>query len=373
MVMSSIRRTATLRMEEGERIEGEATWLPWSGASDNARSYTHIGETDAEETEPEDHSEPQDASANGDIADFVPLTMSGALPSVGLYKRQQADDFYRLGPPAQTESFSMHAATVIGDGQNQEPIPCRPLFFDDIDDDEANDFEPVGDLPSLPKLDFKPIILRLWTLIFIAIFYLGIIVGVGVLYYYENNARIFHVHATASRFTIQYLPSLIGSLSTLIFQAVLGNFARILPYIIMAAPIHPGDKCASARETLLANYFPLLNIIDAFRNRHFLLFIMIPVHLYLNPFITPTKSTLIQQRSSDQDPDLWTITISAASARYLLFNYSVLFLIILGLLIYLWDRRTGLKWDPVSLADVTPGLKYLRRLFWTRILVAVFS
>lgn len=63
------------------------------------------------------------------------------------------------------------------------------------------------------------------------------------------------------------------------------------------------------------------------------------------------KSTLIHKRASDQDPDLWTISIPGSSAKYLMFNYSVLFLIVLGLLIYLWDKRTGLKWDPVSLAD----------------------
>ena len=182
-----------------------------------------------------------------------------------------------------------------------------------------HDFEPVGDLPALPKLDFKPIILREGTLISIAVFYLGLIAGLGVLYYYENRARIFHIRATASRFTIRFLPSLIGSLSTLIFQSVLLNFVRILPYIIMARPTRPGDKCPTARESLLLKYFPFFDFFDTVYNRHFLLVGLWLVQVVLNPLITPAKSTLIHKRASEQDPSLWTISISGGSAKYLMF------------------------------------------------------
>ena len=344
--MSGIHRSATSRLEEGE-----ATWLAWSSATDEARRQSRIIETDLEETELEDHRAPRDSTSNGDIADFAPVAMRGALPSVGRGVRQQADDYYALRSPPQADYSSIRAATVNGNGRPQELVPCRSPFLEGIDDDEANDFEPVGELPSLPKLDFKPIILRKWTLIFIAIFYLGLIAGLGVLYHYENSARIFHIHATASRFTIRYLPSLIGTLSDLIFQSVVVSFARIVPYIIMATPVYPEDKCATARQTLLSNYFPMFAVIDTIQNRHFHLLSMWLVQFFLNPFITPAKSTLVQKRASDQDQNLWTISISGASAKYLIFNYSVLFLIVLGLLIYLWDKRTGLKWDPVSLAD----------------------
>lgn len=344
--MGGIHRSVTLRLEEGE-----ATRLAWGRATDEAGVQSRIDEMELEEIELEDYREPRDSTSNEDIADFAPFAMRGALPSVGRGVRQQADDYYVLGSPPQTESSSIRTATVNGDGRTQELVPCRSPFLEDIDDDEANDFEPVGELPSLPKLDFKPIILRERTLISIAIFYLGLIAGLGVLYYYENKARIFHIHATASRFTIRYLPSLIGTLSTLIFQSVLVNFARIVPYIIMATPVHPGDKCATARQTLLANSFPLFSVFDTIENRHFHLLVMAFVRGYLNPLITPMKSTLIHKRASDQDPELWTISISGTSAKYLMFNYSVLLLIVLGLLVYLWDKRTGLKWDPVSFAD----------------------
>lgn len=350
--MSGIRRSATSRLEEGV-----ATWLAWSSATDQAKEQSRSDETDVEGTELEYQKEPRDSISNGDIADSnsngdtAGFAMRGALPSVGRDISQQVDDYYARGSPPQTESSSIRAATVQRDGRTQGLLPCRSPFLDDIDNDQLDDFEPVEDLPSLPKLDFKPMILRERTLISITIFYLGLVAGLGVLYYYQNSARIFHVRATASRFTIRYLPSLIGSLSTLLFQSVLVNFARIVPYIIMATPIHPEDKCAAAQQTLLAVYFPFLDVVNTIRNRHFHLTLMALVQVYLNPFITPTKSTLIHKKASDQDPDLWTVSISGASAKYLMFNYSVLFLIVLGLLVYLWDRRTGLKWDPISLAD----------------------
>jgi hypothetical protein len=85
--MSRIHRSATLRLEEGE-----ATWLAWASATDEARVQSHIGEMELEETELEDHTEPRDSISNGDIADFAPFAMRGALPSVGRGVRQQLDD-----------------------------------------------------------------------------------------------------------------------------------------------------------------------------------------------------------------------------------------------------------------------------------------
>src|SRR5271156_5673426 len=128
--MSGIRRSATLRLEEGE-----ATWLAGSSATDEARAQSRIDETDLEETELEDHREPRDSTSNEDIADFAPFAMRGALPSIGRGVRQQADDYYVLGSPPQTESSSIHAATVNGDGRTQELVPCRSPFLEDIDDD----------------------------------------------------------------------------------------------------------------------------------------------------------------------------------------------------------------------------------------------
>ena len=346
--MSGIRRATTLRLEEGE-----ATWLAWSSATDQAGEQSRGDETDSEETELEDHGESRNSVSNADvdIAVFTPVAAHEAPPIVEGRVKQQAEDYYAPASPPRTESSSLRAVSVNTPGETRELVPCRSQFFENPNDDDANNFEAVGDLPSLPKLNFKPIILREWTLISIAIFYLGLVAALGVVYYYENSARIFHVRATASRFTIRFLPSLIGTLSTLIYQSVVVNFARITPYIIMARPIHSEDICATARQTLLAEYFPIRNITKVFQNRHFGLLILMSVQILLIPFITPTKSTLIQKKPSDLNPDLWTISISGGSAKYLLFSYSILFFLIIGLLVYLWDRRTGLKWDPVSLAD----------------------
>ena len=250
--------------------------------------------------------------------------------------RQQAGDSARSDKSSHTRRIS--TATSI--------------YHDIINDVGAEDFEPVEDnMTSLPGLYFKPLILREGTLISILIFYLGLISGVGVLYHYENTARSFHVHATASRFTIRILPSLIGTVSTMLYQSVVSNFARLLPYIAMAAPSSPRDKFLSARQTLLAAYFPLVNLGQIIRNRRHLLMILVIVTQFLNPFITPAKSILIQKKSTKEDPTHLTISISGPAAIYLLFNYCVIVSTISALLLYLWNRRTGLKWDPISLAD----------------------
>lgn len=246
---------------------------------------------------------------------------------------------------------SSNAANTSDERLIQQGAPCLPPFSEEIEDGEADDFEAERDLPSMPKLHFKPLILRGWVLISITVFYLGILLGVGLLCHYANSARIFHISATASKFTIQYLLSSISTLSVILFQSVTTNFARIVPYIAMAKPIWPDDECAPTSQTLLATCFPVVGLLNAMRNADYHLVLMKIFQFVLLSFITPAKSNLIHKSDSAQDPGLWIISISGPSAIYLVVTYTLMCLIMFGLIIYLWDKRTGLKWDPVSLAD----------------------
>ena len=338
--MNAVRRSATSRLEAGE-----ATWLAWTSATEQEIDEALINEPAQEGTNIETHRRSLVSQPEADRLD-VALTCPDSL----LEARRQVDEFYAGGPPPSTESQS-NRLIVNGHGNSIEALdPHHPQYARDVADHKTNDFEPVEDLPSLPRLDFKPIILRKWTLISIATFYVGVIVGLAILYHYENKARIFHIRATASRFTVRILPSLIGTLSMLIFQSVVSNFGRILPFIIMAEPTKPGSRCAIARQTLLAPYFPLFNIFASVHNNHFRLSAMMFIQQFLYPFKIPTKSTLISRKASEKDPGLWNISISGPSPRYLIFNYALMYLIMLGLIAYLWNRRTGLRWDPVSIA-----------------------
>lgn len=260
-------------------------------------------------------------------------------------RRQQADDYYTMGGSYGSGALPAQAATWEEFSPELDSSSCPLPYRGDFDGDET-DFEPVDDLPSLPKLDFKPFILRPWTLAIIILFDAGIITGLSLLYYYDNQARVFHVHATASRFTIRILPSLIGTLSTLVFQSVFTNYARIRPYLDMAKPDTP-----RARQTLLAAYFPLFNSFNAIQNRHYFLVVLEITRIVLNPFITPLKTSLIHKTPMKEDPNSWAVTISGGTALVLLFLYTIMLCNTIIVFCVLHNVRTGLKWDPVSAAD----------------------
>ena len=329
--MGSIRRSATSSLEAGE-----ATWLAWTSSTEQPHGEVLSYDTHYQGAANQNPRQPRPSSSSDQIAAFA----------------QQNDGFDADSHPLKAETLPLNSTAVADDARMKALAPCSSAASQELgDDDGAEEFEPVGDPPSLPRLDYKPIVLREWTLVIISIFYLSLVLGLGVLYYYENEAKIFHIHATASRFTIRILPALIGSLSTILFQSVISNFARIMPYIIIAKPTSPGDKCAIAQRTVLAAYFPFLNMFNSLKNKDFYLAAMMATVIYVNPFVTPAKSTLFNRTTSKEDPNVWTITISGGAARYLLVNYSILFITVFGLLLFLWDRRTELRWDPVSIAD----------------------
>lgn len=328
----------------------ESTWLRWTNARGESGRSSLDDEADIGDDRFHGHQSRESSGLERNDAESVPFANQGAEQHIDAYSRQQADDFYHL------ESVTSHHGTNVPfDEQpanlSRKPVACRYPILNAPEGQDPNDFEPIDDSSLLPPLDFKPFILREWTLIVICAFYLCLIAGVSVLYWFQNNARIFHTRATVSHFTIRILPSIIGSLSTIIFQSVTTNFARIVPYIEMARSNAKSSRGSSGSRTLLAQYFPLPGLDQAFGDRRYDLVVLFVIQIYVNPFVTPLKTTLIHRTSSDDDPNLWTISISSVPALILIFIYSVAFSVVMALSVYLWRRRTGLKWDPVSLAD----------------------
>ena len=47
----------------------------------------------------------------------------------------------------------------------------------------------------------------------------------------------------------------------------------------------------------------------------------------------------------------WTVTVSPAATKSLIVIYIGNSCLLLALLLFLWNRTTGLKWDPTTIAD----------------------
>lgn len=192
--------------------------------------------------------------------------------------------------------------------------------------------------------------LQEWMLATTLIFCIGVVGMVSMLLFYENKSRVFHVRATASRFTIRFLPSIIGALTNIIYTAIVKTYARTLPYMEMAdTTITESDEVNSA-TTMTAAYFPSIHLTHAYQNRHWLLFAMILCSSVGLPLLMPFKSSLLIKTPSNNGTG-WDITIWPLAAKFIIMFYSLLAVTTLALLGVMWKRRTGLKWDVVSIAD----------------------
>lgn len=220
------------------------------------------------------------------------------------------------------------------------------MWFANPNDADSSAFEPVADLPGLPPLDFLPFILQKWVLCFVLAFHLAILGALGTLVYYQHEARIFHVTVTVSRFAIYYLPGTVGAVSTTMLQAVGNNLARMTPFMRLSDTAGKG-----AVHTVFAVYFPGFPWETMWSNGEWLLLVCQLTSVIANFLIVPLKGSLLVKQSIPEAPETYYVTTSRGTAFALIFIMLVVSCVLLWVTIHFWNRRTGLKWDPVSLAD----------------------
>jgi hypothetical protein len=129
----------------------------------------------------------------------------------------------------------------------------------------------------------------------------------------------------------------------------------MIPYVTMASvPIDLRNN-PSTRPTritysvnAMAGFSPGLRMyLDLIRDRHWMTLIMNLALTITTPVLTPLKSGLLQ---ATKDSEVCTVTASIAIGCSLIALYSLMIAGILGMIIRLWERPTGLKWDPATLS-----------------------
>ena len=136
------------------------------------------------------------------------------------------------------------------------------------------------------------------------------------------------------------------------------TLGRFTPYFSMAAQrVASGKNNASSLRnqrvlhTNLADSVSLPSLFDlraVASNGHWLFFTGMLTQVILNLFLVALKSSFIQSTPSNGG---WDVVISHQIGYAPISLYAVLIFCILSMLIRLHNRETGLKWDPVSIAD----------------------
>lgn len=122
---------------------------------------------------------------------------------------------------------------------------------------------------------------------------------------------------------------------------------RIMPYLTAATGPENDDR-PTARKTLLATYYPSTSYSDAWRNSDWPLVVTYAIMVAVN-FIIPLKSSLFTIHDSGH---MWSVEISVAIWTVLLTLHSMLCGYTFWLRHVLQGKTTGLRWDPIAIADL---------------------
>jgi len=268
------------------------------------------------------------------------------------------------------------AVAGVGDGISPSPSGERTLHTNRASTgnrERATHLAPATEAEAAryPKLNFVPAELRLPSilgLVFLCVFMLVALVFSSV-HASLSPAGLTRYDGTGTSlyFVYQYLPQLLAAVIILWLHVIQAAMQRILPFVLLSArsssqkpakKAKKGKKAAAAAHadplrttpTIITNY--LLPNLGPFQDGEALLGAC-NVVFWLALFTVPLAAciyTPLYYLYSSGGQWMWTVTQGVAWALIPLY-----FLLVLALL-YVFARfnlrSTGLRWDPVSVADV---------------------
>ncbi|KAH7419502.1 hypothetical protein BKA64DRAFT_650976 [Cadophora sp. MPI-SDFR-AT-0126] len=192
---------------------------------------------------------------------------------------------------------------------------------------------------NLPALDFKPFMLRPWFLYSSLAFNL-LILGLMITLLFKPRFRVL---SQWGYFFVQIFPAVIGTVTASFLHGITLTLSRLTPFMLCASPTG-----STAGKTILRQYFPDPSLKDVVQTKNFtlgyawLLFI-------LGNAILGFKASLLNTNVADG----YREAIVATWALYPLiciYSFVALFMLVV---IFRMNAAgsTGLRWDPVSLAD----------------------
>lgn len=148
-------------------------------------------------------------------------------------------------------------------------------------------------------------------------------------------------------FTAQYVPSIIRTMTVILFDSCVQEFHRMSPYFSMADHTGNLQDGATARLSIGLRYFPSEWFVPVVGCNVILLGDLIT--LIVGLCIVPAKSSLL---TTEQIFDgTWIVIVNLIPSVILICGYGLMAALTLGITMQLWNRETGLKWYPAALAD----------------------
>jgi FtsH-binding integral membrane protein len=201
-----------------------------------------------------------------------------------------------------------------------------------------------------PKLDFKPFQLETWFLMVTATFFVCCGAGIVVVMHLAGDPERLNLRQTSSQLSYQYIPGLIGIVTTIWFGSVVSTYGHIRPYIEMAAVsmnYHRTLSTVGSYASFQATGFQLMSLL---KHHEWLIFVFAYTPMLLNIFFLPLKTSFIIVVMNEDGTG--TLAVSQHVGVALVVAYSLFLSYTLTILAKVYNKRTSLRWDPTTIADV---------------------
>lgn len=205
-------------------------------------------------------------------------------------------------------------------------------------------FRPILPLPDYPPLDWRPDILKPAGTISLMILFLIIGAGLVILVYFAGADDQFNLRNDYLRLTARYIPSIIGVITMILFRSFISELLRMLPYMAMADQ-KDLTKGASAGQSIARVYFPW----QPMRTHNGPLVVFANLTRNYSSFLVAFKVALLSTRNEGNNK--YSLVVRPPIAWLLVGGYFLMSLFTLVVTVRLWSVKSGLKWDPVSIAD----------------------
>jgi hypothetical protein len=190
------------------------------------------------------------------------------------------------------------------------------------------------------EFNYRPVALQLWFLLLVLI---ADVLGFGLLVTVLCTPS-FSLINVWGYFVAQIFPIVFGTITSAQIDAIVLSFSRITPFILSADPTTEG-KGVTADKTILGSYFPAPSFRVALRTGNWLLLYSLLIKFF-SFIILGFKASLLTT-SNDYSMASGDFT----SAIILVTFYALATIHTLLVMSYLSRKKTGLLWDPVSMAD----------------------
>lgn len=224
-----------------------------------------------------------------------------------------------------------------------------------VPDDVFLPVDPPNDSFRYSKLDFVPRVLRplpLVAFILCCLFMVAAIILSNVWSAQHNGLWRYDGVDTSRYFLFQFFPQFLAMLMILWLLIIQRAIQRILPFSVLSSEIVARQNSKIFDDvTLFPTNFLIPNI-ACFRYGEPVLGFCFVI-FWLSLFTVPLHSAFFQTRFYTNDGlDVWRWTAVRPVGWTLLVLYILLIIALVLLMLRFLLRQTGLKWDPVSLADI---------------------